>query len=176
VKLQEVVMLLRVWKLSLLLLIISLTFFPSQTLAVGLGVTPGKLAFTVRPGGTEVQTLHVINQSNRESEFRVYVEGKYEKWFLISPGEFTLAPQQSKGVEVVVAPPFTASDEHDFSICVVSLPAGSDLRIGAGIKVPAHVQILEYPVALILGGGIATLALVVSASILIRRRRKAHNA
>lgn len=173
-KLREVVMLLRVLKLSLLLLIINLTFFPSQTLAVGLGVTPGKLDFTVRPGGTEVQTLHVINQSNRESEFRVYVEGKYEKWFLISPGEFTLPPKQSKGVEIVVTPPLTALGEHEFSICVVSLPPGSDLRIGAGIKVSAHVQILEFPIALILGCGVTTLALL--AGILMWRRRKARNA
>jgi len=169
-------MLLRVLKLSLLLLIISLTFFPSQTLAVGLGVTPGKLDFTVRPGGTEVQTLHVINQSNRESEFRVYVEGKYEKWFLITPGEFTLAPQRSKGIEIVVSPPLTASNEHDFSICVVSLQPGSDLCIGAGIKVPTHIQILEFPAVIILGCGVAALALVVLAGILIRRRQRTRNA
>ncbi len=169
-------MLFKVLRLSLLLVVLSLIIFPSQVLALGLGVTPGKLDFSVRPGGTEVQTLNVINQSNQESLFRVYVEGEFEEWFLISPGEFSLAPQQSKGVEIVVAPPLTASDEHDFSICVVSLPAGSDLRIGAGVKVPAHVQILEYPVALILEGGIATLALVVLASILIRRRQRTRNA
>jgi len=169
-------MLCRVLRLSLLLVVLSLIIFPSQVLALGLGVTPGKLDFSVQAGGAETKTLNVINQSDRESPFRVYVEGEFEEWFLISPGDFTLAPQQSKDVEIVVAPPLTASDEHDFSICVVSLPAGSDLRIGAGIKVPAHVQILEYPVALILGGGIATLALVVLTSILIRWRRKAHNA
>jgi len=150
--------------------------FPSQVLALGLGVAPGKLDFSVRPGGTEMKTLNVINQSNQESLFRVYVEGEFEEWFLISPGEFTLAPQQSKGVEIVVAPPLTASDEHDFSICVVSLPPGSDLRIGAGIKVPAHVQILEFPIALILGCGITALALVLLAGILMWRRRKARNA
>ena len=169
-------MLFKVLRLSLLLVVLSLIIFPSQVLALGLGVTPGKLDFSVRPGGTEAKTLNVINQSNQESLFRVYVEGEFEEWFLISPGEFSLAPQQSKGVEIVVAPPLTASDEHDFSICVVSLPAGSDLRIGAGVKVPAHVQILEYPVALILEGGIATLALVVLASILIRRRQRTRNA
>jgi len=110
-------MLYRVLRLSLLLVVLSLIIFPSQVLAFGLGVAPGKMEFSVRPGGTEVQTLSVINQSDRESLFRVYIEGEYEEWFLISPSEFTLAPQQSKDVEIVVSPPFTASAEHEFSIC-----------------------------------------------------------
>lgn len=169
-------MLYKVLRLTLLLVVLSLIMFPSQVLALGLGVAPGKLDFSVRPGGTEAKTLNVINQSNQESLFRVYVEGEYEEWFLITPGEFTLASRQSKDVEIVVAPPLTASDEHDFSICVVSLPPGSDLRIGAGIKVPAHVQILEFPIALILGCGITALALVLLAGILMWRRRKARNA
>jgi len=169
-------MLYKVLRLTLLSVVLSLIIFPSPVLALELGVTPGKLDLSVRPGGTEAKTLNVINQSNQESLFRVYVEGEYEEWFLITPGEFTLASQQSKDVEIVVAPPLTASDEHDFSICVVSLPPGSDLRIGAGIKVPAHVQILEFPIALILGCGITALALVLLAGILIWRRRKVRNA
>jgi len=167
---------LKVLRLSFLLVVLSLIIFPSQVLALGLGVAPGKMEFNVRPGGTEVQTLHVINQSNQESQFQVYVEGEFEEWFLITPGEFTLAPQQSKGVEIVVTPPLTASAEHDFSICVVSLPSGSNLRIGAGVKVPTRVQILEFPVALILGCGVTSLVLVLLAGILMWRRRKAHNA
>jgi len=130
----------------------------------------------VRPGGTEVQTLHVINQSNQMCEFHVHVEGTYREWFVISPGEFTLPPQQSRAVEIAVAPPLTATDEHDFSICVVSLPPGSGLRIGAGVKVPVHVEIREYPVALIAGGGVAALALITGAVTLIWRRRKTHYA
>ena len=151
-----------------------LLLFPTLALAaLGIGVTPGKLEFSVRPGDTEVQTLHVTNQSNRISELQVYVEGEYEEWFVISPGEFTLPPQQSRAVEIAVALPFTATDEHDFSICVVSLPRGSALRIGAGVKVPVHVQINEYPVALIAGGGVAALALIAGTIALIWRRRKA---
>jgi len=143
-------------------------------LALGLGVTPGKLDFTTPPGGTATKTLHVINQSDRESLFRVYIEGEYQEWFLITPGEFILPPQQSKGVEIMVTPPLAALGEHEFSICVVSLPPGSDLRIGAGIKVSAHVQILEFPIVLILGGGATALALL--AGILMWRRRKVRNA
>ncbi len=154
--------------ISICLLVLST---PALT-AVAIGVTPGKLEFSVRPGGTEVQTLHVINQSNRISEFQVYVEGEYEEWFVISPGEFTLPPQQNRAVEIAVAPPFTATNEHDFAICVVSLPPGSALRIGAGVKVPVHVQINEYPVALIAGGGVAALALIAGTIALIWRRRK----
>jgi len=142
----------RVLRLILLSVVLSLIIFPSQVLALGLGVTPGKLDFTT---------------------FRVYIEGEYQEWFLITPGEFILPPQQSKGVEIMVTPPLTALGEHEFSVCVVSLPPGSDLRIGAGIKVSAHVQILEFPIVLILGGGATALALL--AGILIWRRRKASN-
>jgi len=124
-------MLCRVLRLSLLLVVLSLIIFPSQVLALGLGVTPGRLDFTIRPGGTETKTLHVINQSDRESLFRVYIEDKYKEWFLITPGEFILPPQQSKGVKIVLTPPLTALGEHEFYVCVASLPPGSDLRIGA---------------------------------------------
>ena len=154
-----------------------LLLFPTLALAaLGIGVTPGKLEFSVRPGGTEVQTLHVVNQSNRISEFRLYVEGEYEEWFVISPGEFTLPPQQNRAVEIAVAPPFTATNEHDFAICVVSLPPGSALRIGAGVKVPVHVQVNEYPMALIAGGGVAALAVIAGTIALIWRRRRARYA
>ena len=160
----------------LIAIVLSLIILPSQVLALGLGVAPAKLDFIVRPGGNEMKTLHVINQSNQESIFRVYVEGEYEEWFLINPGEFMLASQQSRGVEIVVAPPFTASDEHDLSICVVSLPPDSNLGIGAGVKVPTNIQVLAFPIALILGGGVAVVLLLLLAGIQIWRRHKTRHA
>ena len=70
-------------KLWLLLLLISVIIFPSPATASALGIAPGKLDFTVRAGGTEVKTLHVINQSDRESEFHLYTEGEYNEWLAI---------------------------------------------------------------------------------------------
>ncbi|MFC1871085.1 hypothetical protein ACFLYF_01595 [Chloroflexota bacterium] len=159
-------------KLLLLLLLTGIVLFPSPAMALGLGIAPGKLDFTVRAGGTEVKMLNVINQSDQTSEFHLYVEGKNDEWFAINPGEFILPPGQSKAVEVTVAPPLTASDEHELTICVVSLPPGSELRIGAGVKVPAHIRILEFPLALIAGAGAAFVLLVLLIGTILWRRRR----
>ena len=166
--------------LILLLSIIGLLSFSSSALAVGVGVTPGKMEFRVHPGGIEAQTLSVINPSNEESQFLVYVEGEHAEWFKITPSELTLGPQETRGIEVAVAPPFTAfiaTGHHDFSICVVSLPPGYDLNLGAGVKVAAHVQLLEFPLMAIqwwLVAAALTVALVTG--VIVRRRRRAHNA
>jgi P pilus assembly chaperone PapD len=120
---------------------------PSAALAAGIGVSPGKVAFNVRPGGTQVQTLQIINQDVQPSEFEVYIEGGDKKWFRITPGKFTLDGQGRESVEIKAAPPITASPEKEYnlSICIVSIPSNSDLRIGAGVKVPAHVQVTRLP-------------------------------
>ena len=100
---REETMLLRASKLASLLLI--LTFFillSTPVLALGLGVTPAKLDFSVSPGGTQRQTLNVINQSDTEAQCQVYVEGEYEAWLVIKPDEFTLAPYQIEEVEIKV--------------------------------------------------------------------------
>jgi len=141
-------MLSRLFKALIVILpVIVLLLCTSAALAFGIGVTPGKMEFSIRPGDAEVQTLHVINQANQKSEFQVYVEGESEAWFTITPGEFTLNAQETKGVEILVAPPLTTvPKDHDFSICVVSIPPNSDLSIGAGIKISIHVQVTELPV------------------------------
>jgi len=171
-------MLCRLLKLLILLSIIGLLLFPSSALALGIGVAPGKMEFSLRPGGTESQTLHVINQSSQKSEFQVYVEGSNKEWFEITPGEFTLSAQETKGVEIKVNPPLTTTPEdHDFAICVVSVPPGSDLCVGAGVKVPTHVQILELPVMAIQWWIVsAVLAAVVAVGMLVWWIRKVRHA
>jgi len=163
--------------LIVMLPVIGLLLCTSSALAFGIGVAPGKMEFSIRPGDAEVQTLHVINQANQKSEFQVYVEGENEEWFVITPGEFTLNAQETKSVEILVAPPLTtAPEEHDFSICVVSIPPNSDLSIGAGIKVPTHVQITELPVMAIQWWIASVVILVIVAvGLLVLWRRKARH-
>lgn len=165
-------------RLSAALAIILTIIIPSSVWATGLGVAPGKMEFSVRPGGTEVQTLHVINQSDASSQFQIYVEGENTKWFKVTPGEFMLGAQEVNDVEIVLTPPLTAKPQkYEFSICVVSLPPGSDLSLGAGVKVPAHVQITELPVMAIQWWiASAVIMVVVVTGILIWRRRKARHA
>ena len=167
-------MLYRLLKTSILpVLFITVVLCPSPALAAGIGVTPGRMEFSVRPGSTEMQTLHVINQSNEEMLFRVYVEGEYGEWFQITPGEFTLGSQETKSVEIGVTPPRTAAESHDVFICVVSLPTGSDLRIGAGVKVAAHVQLLGLPLLTVRWWIVAVIIVVaVGIGLLVWWRRR----
>jgi len=167
----------RLLKVSIVVLpVIGVLLYTSSVLALGVGVAPGKMEFKVRPGGSEVQTLHVINQSNQETEFQVYVEGGNKNWFEITPAEFTLGAQEVREVEVAVAPPLiTAPGEHDFSMCIVCLTPESNLRIGAGVKVPAHVQITEFPIMALkwwIAAAVLVLALVIGIIVgFIRRAR-----
>jgi len=122
-----------------------------------------------------VQTLNIINQSDQASHFQVYVEGGHEGWFEIDPAEFTLNAGEVRGVEIAVAPSlFTVPGDHDFDMCVLCLPPESELRVGAGIKVPAHVQVTEFPI-MALGWWIAIAAalLVLIIGIIVGWRLRA---
>jgi P pilus assembly chaperone PapD len=153
----------RLVKASIVLLpIIGLLLAASSVLALGVGVAPGRMDFRVRPGGTEVQTLNVINQSDQASQFQVYIEGGPEAWFDIQPAQFTLNAGKVKGVEITVAPSlFTAPGDHDFKMCILCLPPETELRVGAGVKVPTHVQVTEFPI-MALQWWIATAALLLA--------------
>jgi len=152
---------------AVLLPIIGIVLAASSALALSVGVAPGKMDFTVRPGGTEVQTLNIINQSEQASQFQVYVEGGHQGWFEIKPAEFTLNAGEVRGVEIAVAPPLvTAAGDHDFDMCVVCLPPEAELRVGAGIKVPTHVEVTEFPV-MALGWWIAIAATLLVLIIVI---------
>jgi len=150
-------------KASVVLLpIIGLALAAASALALSVGVAPGRMDFTVRPGGTEAQTLNIINQSEQASHFQVYVEGGNEGWFEITPAEFTLNAGEVRGVEIAVAPSlFTAAGDHDFDMCIVCLPPEAELRIGAGVKVPTHVQVTDFPI-MALGWWIASAALLLA--------------
>jgi len=158
-------------KVSIVLLpIIGLLMSAASAFALSVGVAPGRMDFTVRPGGTEAQTLNIINQSDQASQFTVYVEGGNEGWFEITPEEFTLNGGEARGVEIAVAPSlFAAAGDHDFDMCIVCLPPEAELRIGAGVKVPTHVQVTEFPI-MALGWwiGIAAALLVLITVIIAR--------
>jgi P pilus assembly chaperone PapD len=158
-------------KVSIVLLpIIGLLMSAASAFALSVGVAPGRMDFTVRPGGSEAQTLNVINQSDQASYFQVYIEGGNQGWFEITPEEFTLNGGEARGVEIAVAPSlFAAAGDHDFDMCIVCLPPEAELRIGAGVKVPTHVQVTEFPImALEWWIGIAAALLVLIIVIIVR--------
>jgi hypothetical protein len=155
--------------------IIGLLMSAASALALSVGVAPGRMDFTVRPGGTETQTLNVINQSDQASQFQVYAEGD-ESWFDITPAEFTLDAGEVRGVEIAVAPSlFTAAGDHDFDICVLCLAPESELRVGAGVKVPAHVEVTEFPIMALgwwiaIAAALLVLIIVIIVSLIARAR------
>ena len=153
----------RLVKASIALLpVIGLLLAASSALALSVGVAPGRMDFKVRPGGTEVQTLNVINQSDQASQFQVYVEGGNGGWFDINPAQFTLNAGEVRGVEITVAPSlFTAAGDHDFDMCILCLPPETELRVGAGVRVPTHVQVTEFPI-MALGWWISIAALLLA--------------
>lgn len=138
----------RLVKVSIVLLpAIMLLLAASSALALSVGVAPGKMDFKVRPGGTQVQTLNVINQSDQASQFQVYIEDSPEGWFDIQPSQFTLNAGGVREVEISLAPSlFTVPGDHDFEVCILCLPPETQLRVGAGVKVPTHVQVTEFPI------------------------------
>jgi len=148
--------------------------YAASALALSVGVSPGKLAYSVRPGGVEINTLSVVNQDSEASDFEVYVEGENSEWFTVTPGSFTLGGQEQKSVEIALAPPITAPpQEFDTTVCVVSLTPGADLRIGAGIKVSTHVQVTALPIMSFqwwIVAAVILVVIVIGAFILWRRR------
>lgn len=106
-------------------------------------MSPGTLEFSAPPGGKDAKILHVINQSGSSSGFEVYAEGPHADWLTISPAEFTLNTGGIQEVHVALKSPLiTRPASHRLTICVVTMSPDSELRFGAGVKVPADVQVI----------------------------------
>ena len=106
-------------------------------MALGLGVSPGKL--NELPAGNEAASgyITVMNTNNTTTRYRVYVQGKdCRDSFKIEPSEFLLQPGANKKVEIRFQPANEIQIEEQIYICVVILPASGGLGIGAGIRVP----------------------------------------
>lgn len=136
---------------------------------MGVGAAPSEFDFSIRPGGSVTETLHVINTGDSEAHYRVYVDEEYESWVSISPTEFSLAPQANRKVQIIVSPPLFSFSSYDTYIYVVAINPSSQLGVGAGIKIPVHIHISSL--SLWVGIGIATALLVALLLFLIRRRR-----
>lgn len=177
----------KIAKLTAVLLtaVVLLLTTSTAALAVGIGVTPGKLNFNIEAGDSESQTLYVNNPESGCSEFEIYTEGANEEWFNIEPASFTLASQEQKGVEITISPPPSAApQEYNLSICIVSRSPDSDLIFGAGVKVQTHVQITgvkahssspitEHPEWIAFIGFAISAVLALGIGIVLRKRRKA---
>ena len=109
--------------------------------AIGIGVTPGSMNFSVQVGISDTQSLHVINTGTEVSNYRVYVDENYADWFDISPDNFTLGANENKEVILTLTPSLSTKGEFDFKIYAVSSSPSSDFSVGSGIKVPVHANV-----------------------------------
>jgi LPXTG-motif cell wall-anchored protein len=138
-----------------IILVLGLLFIPG-TSAVGVGVAPAELNFSVQVGSSDSKILYVINTGSEESGYKVYVDEEYRDWFTITPENFTLAPDENKGVNITLSPPISASGNFNILIYAVSYSPSSEFKVGGGIKVPANVKVSNSGILLISGALMAT--------------------
>ena len=125
-----------------ILIFIILCFIFTQTAsAIGVGVTPGSLNFSVQAGGSDTKSLFVINTGTEVSNYKVYVDEEYADWFDISPDNFNLSASENKEVILKIKPPLSVKGEFDFKVYAVSSSPESDFSVGSGIKVPVHAAV-----------------------------------
>jgi len=148
-----------------LLLTAFLILLPSQVQALGIGVAPHKLELATYPLGSATSSIDVINTSSEKSQYQVYVEGEGENWFSITPAEFVLDPQNIQEVKITISPSLIASGDYHATICIVSLVAASELKIGCGVKIPVHILIVSPPPLATMGINLTGLPLLVVVSM-----------
>lgn len=165
--------------LNATLLLIALTWLTlaAPVMALGLNITPYRLDFNQPAGSTATQILNVTNQSDQAAIFHAYIEEvEYQNWFQVNPGEFVLDAGESRDVAIKVALPKDLSGEHACSLCVTSAKPGSSLNIGAGVKVPVNIIVIDDDVftnwlsrPLLIGGLAATLLVIIGTLFYIRK-------
>lgn len=110
--------------------------------ATGVGVSPHRLEVEVNLSGVVSSSISVVNTSDEESLYQVYIEGEdLRSWFYISPWEFVLEPESCQEVQIDISPPAMASGEYETNVCVVGLIHASELKVGCGVKVPVRIKI-----------------------------------
>ena len=164
----------------------AIILFSSPVAAIGVGVSPHQLEVAAYPSDSVRSSIHVINTSDEESRYQVYIEEEdLSSWFQVSPQEFVVGPGDHQEVQLDISPPATASGEYQTNVCVVGLIHASELKVGCGVKVPVSIRILPPgpwgKVAAALPGnlsGTALLVIIISAVtpaatvVYLRRKRK----
>ncbi len=109
----------------------------AQDYECGLGVTPQKLSFHAGETGL-VRSIAVVNMGNRTAAYTVYAEDDYEEWLEISPGTFSLPPDNIHKQEVVITLvlPENANGEYSTLISVAETRDAAGLSLLAGIRLP----------------------------------------
>jgi P pilus assembly chaperone PapD len=156
---------------KILIFIIFCCLFTQTASAIGIGVTPGSLNFSVQAGGSDTGSLFVINTGTEVSNYKVYVDNDYADWFDISPDNFNLSANENKEVILKIQPPLSAKGEFDFIVYAVSSSPSSDFSVGSGIKVPVHTHVSNTGLMV----GILLMLLVIGAGGFYYVKNKKNN-
>jgi len=151
--------------------IILCLIFIQTVSAIGVGVTPGNLSFSVQAGGSDTESLFVINTGTEVSNYKVYVDEDYADWFDISPNDFNLSANENKEVILKLKPHISTKGEFDFKAYAVSSSPSSDFSVGSGIKVPVHTHVSNTGLMM----GILLLLLVIGAGGFYYVKNKKNN-
>ncbi|NOR46909.1 MAG: hypothetical protein GQ533_02515 [Methanosarcinaceae archaeon] len=156
---------------KILMFVMLCLIFTQTASAIGVGVTPGSLNFSVQAGGSDTKSLFVINTGTEVSNYKVYVDDDYADWFDITPDNFNLSANENKEVILKIKPPLSVKGEFDFKVYAVSSSPSSDFSVGSGIKVPVHTHVSNTGIMV----GILLLLLVIGAGGFYYFKNKKNN-
>ncbi len=168
--------------LVLALAVLLASLLTGQVIAAAAGAAPGELHFD---STGRSQTLYVINTGQDEARYYVYADEEYASWFVITPDEFNLDAGANREVSVTVSPPEGASGNHTVSIRIVAFEPSADLKVGAGVKIPAYVSVETLPPPAkaaptlqmwIVAAIVVPIVLAAILLVLLRRKRAIANA
>ena len=133
-------------------------------------VTPGSLNFSAQVGGSDTESLFLVNTGTEVSNYKVHVDDDYIDWFDILPDNFNLSGSENRTVKLILKPPLSAKGEYDFNIYVVASHPSSDFCEGSDIKLPVQVTVSSSGIKL----GIFLVLLVIGAGgvLLFQRQQK----
>lgn len=132
-------------------------------------VTPGNLNFSAQVGGSDTESLFVVNTGSEVLNYKLYVDEDYVDWFDILPENFNLSGKEKKEVKLKLKPHLSANREYYFKVYVVASPPSSDFCVGSDIKVPVHATVSNSGIKL---GIILVLSVIGAGGVLLLQRQK----
>jgi hypothetical protein len=104
-------------------------------------VNPSNLNFSAQAGGSDTESLFVVNNGTEISNYKVYVDEDYVNWFDILPDNFNLSGSKKKEVTFRLKPPLSANGKYDFKTYIVASSPSFDFCVGSDIRVPVQATV-----------------------------------
>jgi len=132
-------------------------------------VTPSNLNFSAQVGGSDTESLFLLNTGTEVLNYKVYVDEDYVDWFDILPDNFNLSSSEKKEVKLILKPPLSANGEYGFKLNIVASHPSSDFCEGSDIKVPVQATVSNSGIKL---GILLVLSVIGAGGILLLQRQQ----